>query len=266
LPTRVLELSSTDRLILRNGRGRGIYCAYSGVAGGSERLTHTTTSNIMARMHGIPLETLPTSWRDAALLARRLGFRYIWIEGLCVIHDDEQSWREEFVKISDYYRKATLVIASAHSDSSGALQRKRSTDSTLLTAWAKRGWTIGERYLASRMLIIGNDQIYWNCNQSFWSEGSTVCLPPLWRIPGSAVRGGDRSIWYNLVEYHTSTEVTFQSDRLVSLSSLAIAFASGNRYWAGIWQDDLHVGLLWRRAGSDIAFSDYAAPSWSWAS
>jgi hypothetical protein len=62
--------------------------------------------------------------------------------------------------------------------------------------------------------------------------------------------------------------LTFQSDRLVAIAGLAqeIQAQSGYTYWAGIWAEDVHMGLLWRMFGVGKNPMSYIAPSWSWAS
>ena len=287
LPTLVLDVFTPGRLTLREGFGlSGRYCIFSGVWGGMvppHVLTTRSTFEIY-KTEGILTGTLPAAWRDAAELVRLLGFRYFWVDGFCIVQDDEKYWAEEYVKIPDYFRQAHLVVAFALTYSSISLLQSRPAETTLLklryssppedsqkssteisirapledsgaalvrSHWARRGWTMGERYLAGRLLIIGEEQINWNCNTLLWSEGSTEPQQPLWRLScsafttRSAAAGSDRSTWYSLVEYHTSTALTtYHEDRLMSLGSLAAALASGDRYWAGIWQDDLHVGLL----------------------
>ncbi|TEY85129.1 hypothetical protein BOTCAL_0017g00430 [Botryotinia calthae] len=41
---------------------------------------------------------------------------------------------------------------------------------------------------------------------------------------------------------------------------------SGFTYWAGIWAEDAHAGLLWRTQWPVNVPAAYIAPSWSWAS
>ena len=253
---------------------------------------------------GIFTNTLPAAWRDAAHLTRLMGFKYLWVDGLCILQDDIQSWIRESSRCPDYFREAHLTIASALTDYTMSMRRSRPFGNSLLrltynsptknlpelsseisirvpledsgtelvrSMWAQRGWTMSERYLSARMLIIGEEQTYWNCNTLLWSEGSTEPQRPLWRLScsgfptRSAALGRDRSMWYSLVEYHTSkSNMTHERDRLVSLGSLATALAGGDRYWAGIWQDDMHVGLVWRRLGHAAVTFGSKVPSWSW--
>jgi hypothetical protein len=77
--------------------------------------------------------------------------------------------------------------------------------------------------------------------------------------------------WYDLVMLYGKCDMTKESDVFPAISGIAkaIANATGSRYVAGLWQQDLHRGLLWTAPSSTNSKSDlrnYRAPSWSWAS
>jgi hypothetical protein len=75
--------------------------------------------------------------------------------------------------------------------------------------------------------------------------------------------------WYRTVEEYTVRAITKQFDILPAIGGLASRFEElvGDRYVAGLWQGDLHQGLLWTVEG-EIQPGDqrFRAPSWSWAS
>jgi len=81
-------------------------------------------------------------------------------------------------------------------------------------------------------------------------------------------------MWLETVERYTSCGLTHPSDKLIAISGLSRQMQSRTRkgYIAGIWHDQLHLGLLWARkpTGTSSAPSppkrDYdVASSWSWA-
>ena len=43
---------------------------------------------------------------------RSLGYRYLWIDALCIIQDDKDDMRREIAQMSDTYRHADLTIAA----------------------------------------------------------------------------------------------------------------------------------------------------------
>jgi len=141
--------------------------------------------------------------------------------------------------------------------------------------WAGRGWTLAERYLASRILIFGDGQIFFNCRTHLLSEASQLSQNPLWQFPDSSNlidQAGDnpsvdRSAWYTLIQYYTlASTLTSRFDVLPAVASLAAALTGGDRYFAGIWNNDRCVSLLWRSRGRYTCSNEYAAPTWSWGS
>lgn len=55
--------------------------------------------NIEAMRVGINEEQLVQSFKDALRITRCLGYKYLWIDSLCIIQDDEADWRKESSKM-----------------------------------------------------------------------------------------------------------------------------------------------------------------------
>ncbi|KAI1022001.1 hypothetical protein LB504_007548 [Fusarium proliferatum] len=80
-------------------------------------------------------------------------------------------------------------------------------------------------------------------------------------------------MWNDLVTSYSRRHLTFVTDKLPALSGVAsrVHKITKSRYLAGMWEDNLGVGLCWARASrgyrdlSTLAI-EYVAPSWSWAS
>ncbi|KAM0288703.1 hypothetical protein ACHAO9_006761 [Fusarium lateritium] len=113
LPTRVLDLATfpSPRLVETSGT-RSIYCALSYCWGDSGTNITTTRGNFSSHMKGIPLESLPVFTKEALIAARSLGYRYIWIDALCIIQDDPNDWDQEASKMKDVYANADLTLSS----------------------------------------------------------------------------------------------------------------------------------------------------------
>ena len=43
-----------------------------------------------------------------------MGFRYVWIDSLCIIQDDTADLRQEIAKMCDIYRYGALNVAPVH--------------------------------------------------------------------------------------------------------------------------------------------------------
>jgi hypothetical protein len=59
----------------------------------------------------IPEDQLPGKYLDAIRLARALGFRYIWIDSLCIIQDSSEDWEKEAVKMASVYGRTSCNIS-----------------------------------------------------------------------------------------------------------------------------------------------------------
>lgn len=118
LPTRVLDISSTPatgeitnvRLVETYG-SEGEYACLSYCWGPVAQKSMATKSNRDRYMKSIPLGTLPETISDALKLCCKLGFRYVWIDSLCIIQDDEEDWNREASRMAGVYSKSALTLA-----------------------------------------------------------------------------------------------------------------------------------------------------------
>jgi hypothetical protein len=62
---------------------------------GLEQIITTTGATIDYRKGGIVWSDLSQTFQDAIILTWRLGFRYIWIDSLCIIQDSAEDWQIE---------------------------------------------------------------------------------------------------------------------------------------------------------------------------
>lgn len=93
LPTRVIDVGMQEDWvglrITHARKERAAYIALSHCWGGaiSPMLTSKT---IHAFQDRLPFLELPANFRDAITITRRLGFRYLWIDSLCIIQDSRE--------------------------------------------------------------------------------------------------------------------------------------------------------------------------------
>ncbi|KAK4569613.1 hypothetical protein LTR86_003376 [Recurvomyces mirabilis] len=208
LPTRVIDLSgsmgSNVRLDITSGRA-GKYIALSHCWGNAKSL-RTLTTNLEQHLQCIPLDSLPLTFQHAVFATRRLGYRYLWIDSLCIIQDSSEDWQSECSLMQDVYSNAAVVIAGPGAGSSTAgfyfprpppalppcyLPKNGGEDdddrilvtlSPLSTAsdrsphrepnspLSSRGWILQERLLAPRVLYFGTQQLYFECNAKMYFE------------------------------------------------------------------------------------------------
>lgn len=170
------------------------YLTLSHCWGKSEHLKLTSsTYNMLQQASNCSI--LPQTYRDAAQVTFELGYRYLWIDSLCIIQGDANDWKEQSVLMGSIYNNAecniaamvakdstagcfgardpSVLSATAVSWTQGQEDVKRyamSTDSTSpsnswLTPLTRRAWVTPERYLARRQLCFLGNQVYWECNE-----------------------------------------------------------------------------------------------------
>lgn len=138
---------------------------------------------------------MPKTFRDAVIVTRAVGLRYLWIDSLCIIQDDSNDWEVQSALMGRIYRQATMTIMAAttlrgthgqtpegflHSHAPPpcadvkmqhttgedkpitqwgirALEFKSTTEWDLLT----RGWVLQERLLSRRKLYFTSEQLRW---------------------------------------------------------------------------------------------------------
>ncbi|KAK3381934.1 heterokaryon incompatibility protein-domain-containing protein [Podospora didyma] len=61
---------------------------------------------------GISVDELSPTFRDAVLLVCRLGYRYIWIDSLCVSQDSLDDWQKEANVMVDVYRHSFCNLSA----------------------------------------------------------------------------------------------------------------------------------------------------------
>lgn len=126
--------SDHPRHVLTHG-AHGKYFALSHCWGGdipSKTLTRPLPDYLKA------LPDLPRSFRDAIRITRELGFRYLWIESLCILQDSLEDWQKESAAMRDVYRNAALTIsASASNNSEGGMLNAYGYDRQDVRKWCR---------------------------------------------------------------------------------------------------------------------------------
>lgn len=131
LPTRVVNVGpqdgSSEPFLHITCSERGRYATLSHCSGRSKRLV-TTTENIADHSRRIPLAAMARSFRDAVIITRELGIRYLWIDSFCILHDSIEDWRAEAARMASVYENSFMTIAAKDSPDSniGIFQPRRS--------------------------------------------------------------------------------------------------------------------------------------------
>jgi len=164
------------------------------------------------------------------------------------------------------------------------LQQETSEDSSLMYL-SSRACSFQERRLSTRVLDYRAGQISLICRTGMIAETSSV----IEKLSINIYQAGSRPLslsvpafdgdekyhevcleWYKGVENYSRRCLTYGSDKLPAISGYAHAMHEvfKGRYLAGIWKQDLLVGLLWSASSTRNRLrrpSQSRCPSWSWA-
>ncbi|PQE10453.1 hypothetical protein CJF30_00010436 [Rutstroemia sp. NJR-2017a BBW] len=73
----------------------------------------TETNTLEDRLRGIPIQDMPQCFQDAIKVTRIIGLRYIWIDSLCIIQNDEKDWANEAGLMFDIFSNSFLTLGVA---------------------------------------------------------------------------------------------------------------------------------------------------------
>lgn len=135
LPKRLLEITSNPatgeitkiRLIETTPSSKGRYACLSYCWGRSAQDYKTTRSNLLQYLESIPFNSLPGTISDTLQLCCKLGFRYVWIDSLCIIQGDKEDWEREASNMAGIYSSSNLTLAThlCEDSSESFLQRRQ---------------------------------------------------------------------------------------------------------------------------------------------
>ncbi|KAF4944055.1 hypothetical protein FSARC_14775 [Fusarium sarcochroum] len=138
-----------------------------------------------------------------------------------------------------------------------------------------RAWSLQEQLLASRMVHFTSKEMVWECQSKLLCQ----CMELDRRSSEPSYQLSLRHFldlpfpekfktWYKLVNEVMQRCIMNPQDTLPCLSGLARHFqeAGAGNYLAGLWYNDLPLGLLWEAAWNSRRVIPYRGPSWSWTS
>lgn len=121
LPKRVLDLGEShdlSQIKLYLTKSENIPYATLSYSWGQAKRLLTRKENLKHRCQGIPINEFPRTLRDAVYIAKMLGFRYLWIDSLCIIQGDKNDWVEQGAAMTEIYSLSTLNISASSSRNS----------------------------------------------------------------------------------------------------------------------------------------------------
>lgn len=269
LPTRLLDVGVSDMdLKLRLSKSlppEAPYLTLSHCWGGKV-FTTLTRNNFQDFLSHIPTSSLSKTFIEAIISTRKLGFRYLWIDSLCIIQGDEADWQHEASMMGTVYANSELNIAASAAPNGdfgcfttrkpgqvfacrvlarterGSLQTSVWDCTIEQLSWElldnnvlnSRAWVYQERFLAPRSLHFTAHQLAWECVSSRACEtfpdsfiDNTVTAPAVSTCDSWNDTAQDiADKWAIVVSGYSSRSVTFSRDKLVAISGVSRLFAA----------------------------------------
>lgn len=230
--------------------------------------------------------------RDSMRLVPMLGERYLWVDSLCIVQDDEDSLRRHITQMASIYEYASLAIIAADGmDASAGLTGLRNvskprtlppvlklTENLSITARMEdqlrrgplttRGWTMQEQIFSRRKLVFFKNSVRWICRSNTYYED--IDTPhdldsKLVRIDGGEALHSlspfdlsldvpDLSVFCNLTYLYTQRKLTFDEDVISAFASTfsSMSAAFPDGFVYGLPAAFFDAALLWRSRGNHL--------------
>ncbi|KAH8197732.1 hypothetical protein TruAng_008110 [Truncatella angustata] len=207
---------------------------------------------------GVDIDYLPKTFQDAVTVTRKLGYKYIWIDSLCIIQDSPEDWEDQAKIMALVYVNSVFTIAALKSpgSSGGCFTNERNplglrplvVDELGITIahsiptelWEAevntsgygasplhtRSWVVQERLSSPRTLLYGAFSVYWECR---CAQGSELHYRKLaWDDPNNKktwlqkLEGEDSWMdhWIDLLKTYSSCELTMKTDKIIAVTGL----------------------------------------------
>lgn len=250
----------------------------------AEQAHRTTRETLTSSLDYISKLKLPRAIRDALALTSAVNARYLWVDALCIIQDDNRDWQTHVAYMGDIYQNAHLVVAAAsaeHSNDSFLHRPNRPLVKNLpftcggytgsvsvlqqlasgihdnyegmfggTDPLESRGWALQESVLATRLIVYSASELQWVCRthqtcESRHMEGQNERL----QIDDEISAPEAYKLWHRLIKRYSQRYLTYEEDKLPAIAGIAskIATITGSEYCAGLWKENLIHDLCWER-------------------
>ncbi|KAK5661053.1 hypothetical protein OQA88_12432 [Cercophora sp. LCS_1] len=224
---------------------------------------------------------LPETMQDAIAITDSVGFKYIWIDSVCI--PKGTNWDDEASVMHEVYGNAAFTLAASSCT--------KATDSMLLDrqAWkhrnkacklrgmwlqndepsldavrlcspvSHRGWTLQEERLSPRIVYWAGQRWYWSCQERQVAElsdlGRTPCRnsQQTWSLPQDFLQvcqtGDTQRLdeeWLDVVEAYTRRDLAHAKDRFLAISGLAARFYNSKVESGEHFATEEYLAGLWR--------------------
>lgn len=240
--------------------------------------------------------------KDTMLLTKSLGIRYLWIDTLCIMHEDQYNDTNISTLLCSVFQNGIVNICAATGDKCHAgLPGTALTARDLVqpvssilgmkllavkpvegyiqdSAWNNMTSTFQERMLARRSIIFASDRVFFQCHHATWSEEIDSDSELVsWNLDALhspfKVFTSYKSYLHLFIEcvglYSARQSLHNWTDRLQAFASIERTIAGPLRttFLYGLPVAYLDFGLLWDYLGPCHLIGskpDQILPTWSW--
>ncbi|RYP92705.1 hypothetical protein DL770_001218 [Monosporascus sp. CRB-9-2] len=206
-------------------------------------------------------ESAPLTIRDAVVVVKELGFRYLWIDRYCINQSDGGEKHDIIQRMDVIYQCASITIIAAGGKGpdaglSGVSETMRKLDLRMHggysrpyiclpradsdiqeSIWWTRAWTYQEGLLSRRRLVFTESQVYFQCQSGHyiekWRDSFEKTQEPRYSFqddlnghrvfPNQGVGEKTEDIFVRIGEY-VQRELSYESDGLNAFLGLFRAY------------------------------------------
>ncbi|KID81358.1 heterokaryon incompatibility protein [Metarhizium guizhouense ARSEF 977] len=266
------------------------YVALSYVWGSQKTLLAMKSNHDLLRLAGsLTLATweppISITTRHAMGIVGLLGERYLWVDTLCIVQDEDSQKKKELSKMSGIYANASVTIMAVQGgNANSGLRGFRSISEPRNlrqvvhflnggmkvvqlpvqghyyevackdSAWPTRAWTYQEHLCSRRKLIFDGDSLRWECMEAVWREHvewTTRLHPHHDNITSCQSMFQslipDFSGFQRILREYNSRSFTYPEDALDAFAGIssAISLAVGGSLISGLPAAWFDICLLW---------------------
>ncbi|KAJ4350321.1 uncharacterized protein N0V89_008942 [Didymosphaeria variabile] len=209
---------------------------------------------------GQPAQTI----EDAIMTVRKLGYKYAWVDALCIVQDDVDNVTLNVDQMDQIYRGAHLtVIAAAGKDAYYGLP-----------GVSTRPRAEGQLKATINGTLVSNSQVFFNCSKGCNFQEQYHFIPGLTATytltdPQASFDFENRDLWelYAIaVSEYTTRAMSNPLDKVRAFNGILkfLEGPFGAPFFFGLPTNLFEVALLWKPRGP-CSRTALGFPSWSWA-